>query len=207
MLGVASAARGRGIARELKLGQREASLGMGIDLVEWTYDPLQAINAHFNFARLGIVADEYEENVYGESSSPLHHGTPTDRFVAQWHLRSPHVERRIAPSAAPSVRERRDALPPIVNPSRMAAQALEPGPAALDVDARSVRVEIPESFTGMQLQQPSLALAWRMTTREIFETYFARGYVAVDFFFSPGADRGQYLLSQRDPNPPLNNQQ
>ena len=35
---------------------------MAIDLVEWTYDPLQAVNAHFNFARLGVVVEEYEEN-------------------------------------------------------------------------------------------------------------------------------------------------
>ena len=70
----------------LKLAQREASLAMGIDLIEWTYDPLQALNAHLNFAKLGVVVEEYEENIYGESSSPLHRGSPTDRFVAEWRL-------------------------------------------------------------------------------------------------------------------------
>ncbi len=69
---------------------------MGLDLIEWTFDPLQALNAHFNFAQLGVVSEEYEENVYGESSSPLHRGAPTDRFVAEWRITTPHVERRIA---------------------------------------------------------------------------------------------------------------
>ena len=64
-----------------------SSLAMGIDLIEWTYDPLQALNAHLNFAKLGVVVQEYAENIYGESSSPLHHGTPTDRFIADNHLK------------------------------------------------------------------------------------------------------------------------
>ena len=63
--------------------------------IEWTYDPLQALNAHLNFTKLGVVVEEYEENIYGESSSPLHSGSPTDRFVAEWRLNAPHVERRI----------------------------------------------------------------------------------------------------------------
>ncbi len=197
MLGVTAPARGKGIARELKLAQRDASLAMGIELVEWTYDPLQAVNAHFNFARLGVLVQEYEENVYGESSSPLHRGTPTDRFVAQWRLRAPHVERRIAsPSAAP-LKDRAIASAPIVNPSGPAGHALEPGTPDLAMDDRRLLVEIPEGFTEMQLQNPDLALAWRMRTREIFQAYFANGYYAVDFFLTPGSDRGWYMLAER----------
>ena len=100
MLGVTPDARDSGLGVRLKLEQRHATLAMGIDLIEWTYDPLQALNAHLNFARLGVVVEEYEENIYGESSSPLHRGTPTDRFVAEWRLREPHVERRISSQRA-----------------------------------------------------------------------------------------------------------
>src|SRR3954469_24594815 len=96
MLGVAPGARGEGLGLRLKLAQREHAMRDGIELIEWTYDPLQTLNAHFNFARLGVVVENYEENIYGESASPLHRGTPTDRFVAQWRLTAPHVERRIA---------------------------------------------------------------------------------------------------------------
>src|SRR5712664_2342044 len=96
MLGVVDAFRSAGVGYELKRQQRERTLAMGLDLIEWTYDPMQAMNAHLNFAKLGVVVEEYEENVYGESSSPLHRGNPTDRFVAEWWVREPHVERRIA---------------------------------------------------------------------------------------------------------------
>ena len=89
-----------GLGARLKLAQRDAALAMGLDLIEWTFDPLQALNAHFNFAKLGVVVEEYEENVYGESSSPLHRGAPTDRFVAEWRITTPHVERRIAPAGS-----------------------------------------------------------------------------------------------------------
>ena len=67
--------------------------------MQWTYDPLQAMNAHLNFAKLGVVVEEYAVNIYGVSASPLHGGNPTDRFVADWWIRKPHVERRLAPAA------------------------------------------------------------------------------------------------------------
>src|ERR1700730_15579957 len=95
MLGVLDAFRNDGAGQALKLLQRERALAMGLDLIEWTYDPMQAMNAHLNFARLGVVVEEYEENVYGESTSPLHKGNPTDRFVAEWWGRGPRVEARL----------------------------------------------------------------------------------------------------------------
>jgi predicted GNAT superfamily acetyltransferase len=196
MLGVAPEARDRGIGAALKLAQREHALRMGIDLIEWTYDPLQALNAHFNFTKLGVVVEDYEENIYGESSSPLHQGTPTDRFVAQWRLATPHVERRLSPSGRPRMRDSSIAAAVVVNPSRPAGDWLEPGESALDVDATRVLVEIPTEFPDMQARRPGLALEWRMATRRIFQTYFGRGYRAVDFLLSREAGRGQYLLAQ-----------
>ena len=59
---------------------------LGYDLIEWTFDPLQAMNAHFNFAKLGGVVEEYAPNFYGESTSTLHRGTPTDRVVLLCHF-------------------------------------------------------------------------------------------------------------------------
>ena len=92
-------------ALRLKLAQREQAIRMGIELIEWTYDPLQTLNAHLNFTRLGVVVEEYAENIYGESTSPLHQGTPTDRFIAQWRLTAPHVERRLTAPASPLMRD------------------------------------------------------------------------------------------------------
>jgi predicted GNAT superfamily acetyltransferase len=195
MLGVVPDARSSGLGRALKLAQREAALAMGIDLVEWTYDPLQALNAHLNFAKLGVVVAEYEENIYGESSSPLHRGSPTDRFVAEWNLREPHVERRIS-AAGSLMRDASVASAPVVNPSKPGPW-LEPTEGELAHTSRRVLVEVPVGFSDMQATEPHLALSWRMTTRRIFETYFSRGYRAVDFFLSREARRGHYLLAQK----------
>ena len=195
MLGVAEDARGGGLGVRLKLAQRQAALDMGVELIEWTYDPLQAVNAHLNFARLGVVVGEYEENVYGESSSPLHGGTPTDRFIVEWRLREPHVERRLH-AGGPIVRDGSVAQAVLVNPSRgAAAPVLRPGEADLALDARRLLVEIPYGFSQMLANDVPLARDWRLATRTIFQHYFSRGYRAVDFFLSRDAGRGHYLLA------------
>jgi predicted GNAT superfamily acetyltransferase len=198
MLGVVPDARDTGLGARLKLAQRERTLAMGLDLIEWTYDPLQALNAHFNFAKLGVTVAEYEENLYGHSSSPLHGGTPTDRFVAEWRIAEPHVSRRVAALLGPrqpQLRDRSTGDAPVVNPSKPSATRLEPGPAALASTAPRILVEIPMGFTDMLVQDPALALEWRLRTREVFQNYFARGYRAVDFFLNKTAGRGWYLLT------------
>jgi len=194
MLGVVDQFRNAGTGRELKLLQRERTLGMGLDLVEWTFDPMQAMNAHLNFAKLGVVVEEYEENVYGESSSPLHRGNPTDRFVAEWWVREPHVVRRIAPAGAIALRtsELADARP--VNRIAPSGEWLESVDVELSIDTRRLLVQIPTGFTEMLARNPELALAWRICTRAIFTTYFDRGYKAVDFLLDRSARRGTYVL-------------
>jgi predicted GNAT superfamily acetyltransferase len=91
MLGVLDEYQNRGIGRLLKLAQRDEALSRGLELVEWTFDPLEIKNAHFNIARLGAVVRRYVPNQYGISSSPLHGGLPTDRLVAEWWIGSPRV--------------------------------------------------------------------------------------------------------------------
>ena len=196
MLGVLPDARNTGLGLQLKLAQRRATLDMGLELIEWTYDPLQALNAHLNFARLGVVVEEYEENIYGESSSALHRGTPTDRFVAAWNIREPHVERRIA-SRGPAVRDGSVASAPLVNPSSSGGGWLRPGEGNLSSTERRLLVEIPTGFSDMQQREPALALEWRLESRRIFQHYLHRGYRVVDFFLARDAGRGQYLLALR----------
>jgi predicted GNAT superfamily acetyltransferase len=197
MLGVTAAARSANLGTRLKLAQRQATRAMGLDLIEWTYDPLQAMNAHLNFAKLGVVVEEYEENIYGESSSVLHRGSPTDRLVAEWHVNEPHVERRTSDKAGLLMRDASVSSAPIVNPSKPSAEWLAPSEGRIDLEDRRVLVEIPVGFTEMQAQAPQLALEWRMATRRIFQAYFARHYRVVDFFLSKAAGRGQYLLSRK----------
>jgi predicted GNAT superfamily acetyltransferase len=191
-LAVLPSARGGGTGRLLKLAQRDAVIAMGLDLIEWTFDPLLAVNAHFNFARLGVVSQVYEENVYGDSSSPLHAGAPTDRLLVEWRITTPHVERRIGSHGPLAVRASGVSAATVVSGGREVDGALVPGTLDLDCEARRVLVEIPAGFDAMLAADPSLAREWRLSTRRVFETYFGRGYRAVDFFL--GEDRGRYLL-------------
>jgi len=59
--------------------------------IEWTFDPLETKNAHFNINRLGAISRAYIPNFYGITTSPLHRGLPTDRLLVEWHLDSPRV--------------------------------------------------------------------------------------------------------------------
>ena len=91
MTGVLEEYRDRGVGRMLKLFQREEALSRDIRLIEWTFDPLEMRNAHFNLNRLGAIARRYLPNLYGITTSPLHRGLATDRLVAEWYLDSPRV--------------------------------------------------------------------------------------------------------------------
>jgi predicted GNAT superfamily acetyltransferase len=86
----------RGVGRRLKFAQRDEALQRNLDVIEWTFDPLEARNAYFNVVRLGAVVRRYIPDLYGPSSSPLHRGLPTDRLLAEWHLKSPRVEAAVA---------------------------------------------------------------------------------------------------------------
>ena len=57
--------RDRGVGRRLKLFQRQDALKRGIELVEWTFDPLELKNAYFNLALLGAIARRFIPNCYG----------------------------------------------------------------------------------------------------------------------------------------------
>jgi predicted GNAT superfamily acetyltransferase len=91
MVGVVPGYQNRGVGRLLKLAQRDDAIARGINLIEWTFDPLQLRNAHFNLVRLGAVVRRYIPNFYGRTSSPLHAGLPTDRLVAEWWIQSTRV--------------------------------------------------------------------------------------------------------------------
>ena len=193
MLGVLDAFRSTGVGHQLKALQRERALAMGLGLIEWTYDPMQAMNAHLNFAKLGVIVEEYEVNVYGESSSPLHRGNPTDRFVAEWRVGDARVQDRLrgaAPLASALTVE-------LAGTAQPAGEWLKPAAIDLSLDAKRISVEIPIGFAQMLSSAPDLALEWRMTTRELFTTYFARGYRAVEFFLNRAARKGSYLLTRK----------
>jgi predicted GNAT superfamily acetyltransferase len=92
MLAVRKEHRNTGLGRRLKLLQREDALSRGIELIEWTYDPLEIKNAYLNIEKLGAISRRYNINQYGITSSPLQGGLPSDRLIAEWWLKSKRVQ-------------------------------------------------------------------------------------------------------------------
>ena len=201
MAGVVPEFRG-GLGFRLKLAQRDRALAQGYDLIEWTFDPMQAMNAHFNFAKLGGVVEEYAPNFYGESTSALHRGTPTDRVVLSWKIAEPHVVRRLErvrhaqETVAPTMRAHEVTEAPIVNTTVMEGEWRKTKKIDLTIRERRLWIEIPTGFTEMQQRAPDRALAWRMDVRQMFDEYLAKGYRAVDFVLQREAGFGRYLLAR-----------
>ncbi|HEY6338782.1 MAG TPA: GNAT family N-acetyltransferase [Candidatus Sulfotelmatobacter sp.] len=103
MLAVRKDHRNSGLGRRLKLLQRKDALARGIELIEWTFDPLEIKNAYLNVEKLGAVARRYNINQYGITSSPLQGGLPSDRLIAEWWLKSKRVETLLSTGTIPTV--------------------------------------------------------------------------------------------------------
>jgi chorismate synthase len=183
MLGVHPDARGRGIGLALKQYQRERLLEAGVNLVQWTFDPLEARNAHINFARLGATAREYIRDCYGASTSPLHRDIGTDRLVAEWKLDSDRVRRRMEGEDDAGATAVEDA--PLINP--------EGEPLRLDLVAPRLWLRIPPDIQALKERDAVAARRWREHTRAALEAYLARGYEVRDLI--RGRDESRYMLS------------
>jgi len=112
MLAVRKEYRNRGLGRRMKLMQREDAIGRGIELIEWTFDPLEIKNAYLNIEKLGAIARRYNINQYGITSSPLQGGLPSDSLIAEWWLKSKRVEKLLVTGKRPAFRTEADIVVP-----------------------------------------------------------------------------------------------
>ncbi len=96
MTGVLPEYQNRRIGRRLKLHQRQQAIERGVERIDWTFDPLEIRNGYFNVVRLGVIARQLLPNLYGATTSHLQGALPTDRLVAEWHLKSSRVEAALA---------------------------------------------------------------------------------------------------------------
>jgi predicted GNAT superfamily acetyltransferase len=198
MLAVKSAYRNLDVGYKLKLAQRERALAQGITRITWTFDPLQSLNAHFNFAKLGVIADRYKINFYGEATSSfLHQNTGgTDRLWVTWLLNSRRVEQRLERRAkeelSPSHLER---AAPLVQVGVVGSPQMSD--LAQGLTQEYALIEIPTHISALQQQAPALVTEWREATRKAFTEAFAAGYLVEDFYrlSRGGQPCGAYLLS------------
>jgi predicted GNAT superfamily acetyltransferase len=193
MLAVLPRYRSQGLGYELKLAQRERALAEGIDTITWTFDPLQSLNAHLNFGKLGVTADRYCVNYYGETTSFLH-SNGTDRLWVTWRLNSDRVRARVERREAFEQPER-EMFAPLLSLGRDS----DPVPAPGTPHQSLITIEIPGSINSLGQKNAALALRWREATRRAFTLALQAGYVVKEFQPADGNDRprGVYLLRNR----------
>jgi predicted GNAT superfamily acetyltransferase len=202
MLAVKSECRNAQAGFHLKLAQRDFALGKGLDEITWTFDPLQSLNAHFNFAKLGVVSGRYIVNFYGEStSSPLHQGFGTDRLWVRWLLASDHARQRVSRDRQTS--RASDLLLNLEDALRSSLVCNEDGlPRLADLKSAltsdSCLIEIPHNIASIKERDAQAGRAWREATREAFLASLEAGFTVRDFLRA-NSERGPrwfYLLAR-----------
>jgi predicted GNAT superfamily acetyltransferase len=161
MMAVDQAFQNKGVGARLKWSQRERAIQEGRNFIKWTWDPMQARNAHFNLNRLGVTVSNYAENFYGTDypTSPIPTsiepaGIDSDRLFANWHLKSPRVIYLSSGSSA--VRE----------PLQMKPEA---------------RIGIPANWIMLCRQDPPRAKQEQLRVRSEFLQAFRAGLIAAGF--------------------------
>lgn len=167
MMAVAKDYQNQGVGARLKWAQRERALGEGRKWIKWTWDPMQARNAHFNLNRLGAIVDSYAENFYGidysaDASITDRIGLPSDRLFATWHIDSERV------------------------------QALAAGSSVVFAGKQVGSIAIPAQWNALVKNEPQRALDEQARVRTEFEKAFANGLICAGFERSE--EQSRYLL-------------
>jgi predicted GNAT superfamily acetyltransferase len=154
----------------LKWAQRERALSEGRKLIKWTWDPMQARNAHFNLNRLGATVETYAANFYGidysaDASLTDRIGLPSDRLFATWQLDSERVSA-------------------LASGSTMSLGGTHVG-----------SVSIPSQWNALVKSDPKRALEEQARVREEFTKAFEQGLVCAGF--ERGETQSKYLLFSR----------
>jgi predicted GNAT superfamily acetyltransferase len=199
-MGVLPEARDRGIGQALKLEQRRLILAEGLDLITWTFDPLEARNATLNFTKLGVVSNQYIRNIYGDTLGELNAGLPTDRLSVDWWIRSARVQQRVDPAQSAAVQQLSSDLlaqaTPILHVKHRDDGLLSPEETNLTSHQPTLALEIPGDFQALKAADSALALRWRLATQALFEHYFEAGYTATECVFDQSSShrRNIYIL-------------
>ena len=171
MMAVDPAFQNQGVGARLKWSQRERAIQENRGFIKWTWDPLQARNAHFNLNRLGVTASSYAANFYGTdyATSPLltnvaPAGIDSDRLFAHWQLESPRVISLATGTPAPGE----------------------------NVGEPEATIDIPTDWTKLCRENPAQAKQEQSRVRAEFQQAFAAGLVAAGFERS--AEQPRYLL-------------
>jgi predicted GNAT superfamily acetyltransferase len=173
MMAVARSYQNKGVGAQLKWAQRERALNEGRKFIKWTWDPMQARNAHFNLNRLGVTVSSYGENFYGtdyittphEATASVH--LDSDRLFADWQLDSDRVAR-------------------LAEGRTVDAETMTP----------AATIEIPPDWSALIRDDAVKARREQLRVRAEFAAAFSAGLVCAGFERDPS--RPRYLLYKSD---------
>ena len=180
LLAVRQPYRDLDLGYKLKLAQRERVLALRIPQMTWTFDPLQSKNAHFNFAKRGVVSNAYKTDFYGPETSSVLHRNSTDRLWVRWPLNSRRVQSRLQRNDHRS--ELLDALAtltPLIRFNGDGKPVSTDLPAALS--RQRIAIEIPSDILSVEQKDPALAREWRLATRWAFTEALQAGFFVAEF--------------------------
>lgn len=200
MLAVRVAYRNFDVGFKLKQAQRKEVLRRKISLITSSFDPMQPLHAYFTLGKLGACAGVYEEDYYGETTSLLERGLPTDRMLAVWDLESRNVVRRLENGAPRHDLRKELKQVPVINQLVEAAPGMMAcSPVKLACTDPQILFEVPYNLPEIKSRDLGIALEWQGRMRQVFGSYFNKGYAASDFWVveQDGHLRTFYLLERR----------
>jgi predicted GNAT superfamily acetyltransferase len=181
MLAVLPEYRNYKLGEKLKRAQREFVLQQGISLMSWTFDPLQSLNAYFNFNKLGVVSDTYFVDFYGDNAPSFLHQNSTDRLWVFWNLQD----------------QKTDFAGDLEKVKRLVQFGENESPQVFPFENdEHLAIEISTDINRLQEENPKIAVQWRKATRQAFIEAFENGYTATNFY-RISQDYGAYLLKKK----------
>lgn len=188
LMGVLPDSRNQNIGLELKLRQGRDAQAKGVEIINWTFDPLQSANANLNLNKLGGVIFHHYPDYYAFAGANRLNQVVASRFAVTWFVGSPRVKEHVN-GGVPDRDLTGDVLSgaiPIVNPTSeydvngFSARRIES--TLQDIESSTIAIEIPINWTDLQQNNLQLAQEWRNVTDELFQRYI-------------GPNDGQYAIS------------
>jgi predicted GNAT superfamily acetyltransferase len=203
ILGIHPDYQNKGVGYKLKRAQWQLARHQGMELITWTYDPLESRNAYFNIAKLGAVCKTYRRNEYGEMTDSLNKGIPSDRFEVEWWVNSNRVNLRLTetPRRRLGLKDYAAAGINSINETKVNADGW-PVPIKeyfqliQDPSTRPsiVLIEFPSNYQRLKSADHDLAMEWRYHSRTIFELLFETGYLVSDVVHTLGPPAASYYI-------------
>ncbi|AFZ70348.1 hypothetical protein Calag_0591 [Caldisphaera lagunensis DSM 15908] len=191
MTGVLNEYKYKNVGYKLKIKQREEVLKLGIDLIKWTFDPLQSLNLNFNLEKLGAIGRIYKENYYGNIRDSINKGLETDRFEAEWYISSKYVSNKLEGKIkTPSFEELMGKGAYLAIDSKTSKEKGKKG-EIFDIEIpikkefklnnKIVLISIPKEISFIKEINKDIAQMWRLYTREAYKFYLSNGYIAIGY--------------------------